>query len=320
MKTKVVFIILYAILFVSCSKKDNNRTIAEVEGIKINLDSIDIIVSEQIFELRRKVIDIEIAKILIDKEADRNKLSNKELIQYQIKDKSKKITLLDIEKYILDQNITDANIDTSNIISYLTAYYEKERQEEFIDSLKYIYQINMNLLPENLRSIDVSNIYSHSFNDVNNGSVNVYIFSDYLCPSCQKSEKILSKLFAKYSTKVNFYFVFYSSYIDKTALACEAASLQDKFWEMHNSIFSNIEQINQPNFFVETANKIGIDTLKFREDFESEEVLTKLMKNKQLISEKEIYSTPTFVVNNEVLDFDNSIFYLETLIKQKLND
>ncbi len=166
----------------------------------------------------------------------------------------------------------------------------------------------------------MSNIDSHSFKEANNNIVNVYIFSDYLCPSCQKSEKILSKLISKYKTKVNFHFVFYSSYIDKTALACEAASMQDKFLEMHNIIFNNLEKINQPNFFVETANRIGIDTLKFREDFESELILTKLMKNKQLISERKIYSTPTYVVNNKVIDFENSIFHLESLIKTKLND
>ena len=96
--------------------------------------------------------------------------------------------------------------------------------------------------------------------------------------------------------------------------------MQNKFWEMHHSIFNNIEQINQPNFYFETANKIGLDTLKFRNDFESEQVLTKLIRNKQLITEKGVYSTPTFIVNNKVLDFDNSIFYLETLIKKELND
>ncbi len=138
MKTKVVYLI-FIIFFVSCSKKDNIVAIAE--GIEISLDSVDITISKQIFKLRNKIIDMEIAKILIKKEADKNNLSIKELIQKQIKNKSKNISLLDIEKYVLDQNITDA--DTSNIISYLTTYYEKERQDEFVDSLKYIYQINI---------------------------------------------------------------------------------------------------------------------------------------------------------------------------------
>ena len=44
-----------------------------------------------------------------------------------------------------------------------------------------------------------------------------------------------------------------------------------------------------------------------------------LKTKKQLIS-KQIYSTPTFIVNNKVLDGKYAINYLENVINEELNN
>ena len=48
-------------------------------------------------------------------------------------------------------------------------------------------------------------------------------------------------------------------------------------------------------------------------------ILKRLLKNKDLLASNKIYSTPTFIVNNKVLDSKYSIDYLEDVISKQLN-
>jgi len=315
MKIKILIIILISIFIISCK----NNIIAKIGESEISTTKIDSIISTQVFELKQKAIDLEISKLLLENEAKKNNISLEQLVKKEITSKSRIITLEDIKNYIINQNLDTTKIDTTIIINYLKLYFEKERQIHFVDSLKYSYDLNINLLPDNIKSIDLTNVSYHSFNNLNNNTI-VYIISDYLCPTCQKSEKILKKLITKYNNKVDFRFVYYSSYIDKPAIACEAASKQNKFWQMHDSIFDNTNKINMPNYYIELANSIGLDTNIYKQNLEDEQILKDLLNNKKLLFEKGIYSTPVFIVNNKVLDFDNSIFYLDNLINNQINE
>ena len=136
---------------------------------------------------------------------------------------------------------------------------------------------------------------------------------------CQKSEKILKTLYKKYNNKVNFKFVYYSNYIDKSALACVAAARQNKFKEMHDIIFENTDLLNQDSVCFYFAKKIGLDTERLKKDINDKQILKILLDNKDLLISKEIYSTPTFIVNGKVLDDKYAVDYLEDVIIEEIN-
>ena len=46
----------------------------------------------------------------------------------------------------------------------------------------------------------------------------VFILSNFDCPSCQQAEETLQNLYNKYNNKINFKFVYFSDYIDKDAI------------------------------------------------------------------------------------------------------
>lgn len=184
-------------------------------------------------------------------------------------------------------------------------------------SLKQYYPLRIKLRPPFFSTVDTKNLYSQSITS-DNAPLRVYIVSDFSCVNCQKAEVELQKLYKKYNNEVNFEFVFFSSYISKATIACGAADRQGKFRLMHDKIFDNLEVLDQDSVYYRFAQDLGIDIEKFSKDMNDGEILRKIMGNKNYLIENNIVSTPTFIINNKILDHKYSIHYLEDMINDEL--
>lgn len=210
-----------------------------------------------------------------------------------------------------------SNFDTSSIFNYLKTIHQKNRQAQYIDSIKQYISIKIKLQPPIYNIVNTNEILFH---DLTESKLNteVFIITDFRCPACQHAEKELKKLYEKYNNIVSFKFVFFSDYIGKSALACEAAANQDKFKQMHDIIFDNPELLHQDYVYHNFAEEIGLNMAEYEEDANSTELLKDLINNKELLISKKIYSTPTFIVNGKVLDNRYAIDYLEDVIIEEL--
>lgn len=195
---------------------------------------------------------------------------------------------------------------------------QKERQYQYIDSLKQYYSLMVKLRPPFYNTIETSNLFSQNITS-DKAAFKVYIVSDFSCISCQKAEIELQKLYRKYNKKVNFKFVYFSDYINKSAIACEAAARQGKFKLMHDEIFENIESLHQDSIYFHFARDMGMDIEIFFKDMNDDAILKRLMDNKNYLIANNIFTTPTFIVNNKILDHKYSIHYLEDIIIEELN-
>jgi protein-disulfide isomerase len=101
-------------------------------------------------------------------------------------------------------------------------------------------------------------------------------YGDYQCPYCGAAYPVLKKLLKKFSREVKFVFRNFPlsemhEYALSAAIAAEAASLQDKFWEMHDAIYENQENLDDLYLF-KLAEKIGLNMEKFKSDIQKEEL------------------------------------------------
>ncbi len=183
---------------------------------------------------------------------------------------------------------------------------------------KYTGIHKIKLQPPFYNIVKTNELLSNNLTE-NKSTTEVFIISDFNCPACQKAEKELNKLYEKYNNDVNFKFVFYSDYIDKGALACEAAANQNKFRQMHDIIFSNPNLLQQENIYEDFAVELGLNIYEFEDNINNPELLRELIRNKELLVSMKIYSTPTFIVNGKILDSKYAISYLEDVIIDELN-
>jgi protein-disulfide isomerase len=143
-----------------------------------------------------------------------------------------------------------------------------------------------------------------------NSSVTFIEYSDFECPACYRFFPIMSELKQQYGDRVKFQFRHFPLVeIHQNALiasrAAEAASKQDKFWDMHTQLFVNQPQWSQsPNaasLFEDYAQQIGLDVEQFKEDLRSDEVNRTVQADRAYAREQGYNSTPTFVLNGEEL-------------------
>jgi len=146
------------------------------------------------------------------------------------------------------------------------------------------------------------------------GEITIVEFSDFQCPACKTVGEPLEEIMQKYQGKVRLVYRYFPlTSIHKNALisaqAAEAASLQGKFWEMHDKLFqgqTSWEGVDDPReMFSAYARELGLDEEKFKADLEKAEVKQAVNLDLSAAMKYQLTGTPSFFVNGVKTDFEN---------------
>lgn len=126
-------------------------------------------------------------------------------------------------------------------------------------------------------------------------------YGDYQCPHCGHAYPIIKAIQEKLGDNVKFIFrnfplqEMHPNAVN-AAVATEAASMQGKFWEMHDIIFENQHHLGD-NHIKAYAEKIGLDVPKFENDFTEEALLQKVEEDFESGIRSGVNGTPCFFIN-----------------------
>jgi protein-disulfide isomerase len=84
------------------------------------------------------------------------------------------------------------------------------------------------------------------------------------------------------------------------AHAAEAASLQGKFWEMHDSLFGDQGHLDPPHLW-ERAERLGLDLDRFEADRRSQAVAERVERDFRSGIRAGVTNTPTLFVDGRAL-------------------
>ena len=150
-------------------------------------------------------------------------------------------------------------------------------------------------------------------------------YSDFQCPFCAQYAPMLASLRQTYGDRVRFVFRFYPlanhKYATIAAKAAYAASLQGKFWEMHDLLFQNqkewSESADPRPFFDAYAESLGLDLDTFHADADAQST-TDFIKRQAAEGKKGgVTHTPWFVVGDSVV-LPRSLEQFDKLIREAL--
>lgn len=152
--------------------------------------------------------------------------------------------------------------------------------------------------------------------------VTVVVFSDYQCPYCSKLEPTLNQVMAAYPNDVKMVFkdfpLSFHQHAKNAAKAARAAGEQGKFWEMHDMIFENYNQLND-NIYKELAAKLQLNEAKFLADFNSNKYDNLIQQDITLGQNSGVGGTPTLFMNGKRMQgrsFDDFKTLIEGYIKK----
>jgi protein-disulfide isomerase len=130
----------------------------------------------------------------------------------------------------------------------------------------------------------------------------VVVYGDYECPYCAAE-------LAKVEGRIVFrHFPVVSKHprSRRLAQAAEAAALQGRFWEMHDSLFADQGHLDEPHLW-DRARALGLDLDRFEADRRSEEVAARVERDFRSGIAAGVMRTPTlFWLSDEGAGTSNS--------------
>jgi protein-disulfide isomerase len=137
-------------------------------------------------------------------------------------------------------------------------------------------------------------------------SVRLVEYADFECPYCGMAEPYAHQVVERFHDEIALVFrpfplVEIHPHAMQAAQAAEAASLQRKFWEMHDLLFANQKRLDEASL-LQYAQSIGLDLDRFRQDFASRGVLDAISESVARGKEQGVAGTPTFFLNGQLLE------------------
>ncbi len=126
-------------------------------------------------------------------------------------------------------------------------------------------------------------------------------FADFQCPFCARNVPLVEQVLKAYPEQVRFvYKEFPLTSIHAHALAASraavAAQLQDKYWEMHDKLFENYQNL-APDALERYATEVGLDVERWKADMESPQVDKRVQDDLRLGRSIGVRGTPTMFVD-----------------------
>jgi protein-disulfide isomerase len=143
--------------------------------------------------------------------------------------------------------------------------------------------------------------------------VTIVEFSDFQCPACGAAFPAAQQMFEQFKDRIRFVYRHFPltglhPFAVSAAEASECAAEQEKFWEMHDSLFqqqsswtaaSNLDEAKQNIRSI--ADSLGLDLPSFDQCLSSREKLSKVQEDMDAAVRFGINSTPTFFINGKMV-------------------
>ena len=136
-------------------------------------------------------------------------------------------------------------------------------------------------------------------------TVTLVEYGDYQCPHCGHAYPLVKQLLTEKGDA--FRFVFRNFPLNEVhpvammaALAAEAAGKQEKFWQMHDLIFEQRQNLSG-DILLNLAEQAGLNLQQFANDWRQQSTTDKVESDFESGIRSGVNGTPTFFVNGALL-------------------
>ena len=288
---------------------DRDRVLAKINGenvtsgdIEDNLKPVIFSAQQQIYNLRKKELELRINDVLLEREAQKRGITTKALLDAELVSKAKKIGETDAQAFY-DANKEKINGEFAQVKTQLIAYLQEQQQGSaeiaFADQLRKTATIQIFITaPE-------PPVYSISTDDQpvkgnKSAPVTIIEFTDYQCPTCAQQQPIIEDLMKEYGDKVKLVIRDFplNQHPDafKAAEAAEAAREQGKYWEYIAILFQHQSALGVDKL-KEYASQLNLNRDKFDAALESGRLADSVRRDIQDGMKLGLNSTPTIFIN-----------------------
>jgi protein-disulfide isomerase len=277
--------------------------------------------AQAIYESRRAVLDEMIGTQLIAADAKARGTDSATLIAQEITSKVTPPTEEEISAwYAANQaRVQGASLDQvrAPIRSLLIQERTSTARDAYVDRLKQATPVSITLDPPRLAVSDAG----RPGRGPENAPVQIIEFSDFECPFCFRVTPTVASLLEAYGDRVRLVYRHYPLPNHPNARpAAEAAACaheQGKFWEYHDRLFANQQQLGAADL-KKHAVELGLDAGKFNACVDSRKYQKDVDADMDAAQALGVSGTPHFFINGRPLSGAQPIENFRAIIDDEL--
>ena len=201
---------------------------------------------------------------------------------------------------------------------YMIDSSRRRYREMFISNLRRTFKVTTNLDP--LRTEVVTAGYPSR--GPARATVTIVEFADFECPFCGGLYPTLKALEKNYADRVRFvYRQFPLTNMHPNAQKAAEASLcandQQRFWEFHDSLFSDQARLDVASL-KQRAQTLGLNTTTFNSCLDSGKQVDAIQKDRDDARKIGVTSTPTLFINGRLLSGNRPYTEIRDVIEDEL--
>jgi protein-disulfide isomerase len=156
-----------------------------------------------------------------------------------------------------------------------------------------------------------------------NAAVTILVYGDYECPYTRAFEQSIAQLRRHDGDAFRYVFWFFPlreihPYAEMAAEAAEAVSAlagREAFWKMHDALFANQNDLEQPNL-EQQANTTGVDQGAFHDALETHRFAARVERDVRSGIANGVNGTPSVFINGERYRGGRDVATLREVLQQ----
>jgi protein-disulfide isomerase len=290
---------------------DRKRVAAVVGEESITLGEIEDVIrplnfkaQEQVYDLRKERLEVKINDILLQQEAKRRSLTIAELLEAEVKSKTKELTeerlraFYELNKAALKGDYAQLK---EPLAQFLQSREKSIAEEAFAAELRRKAAIQLFLAEPEPPVYDIA-IDDQPAKGNPSAAVTIVEFTDYQCPSCASLQPAVELLLKEFGDKarlvVRDFPLRQHAYAFKAAEAAEAAREQGKYWE-YAALLYGAQTALAVEDLKKYAGQLGLDRQMFDQALASGKFTDQVRRDLQDGIKVGVYSTPAIFMNGK---------------------
>jgi predicted DsbA family dithiol-disulfide isomerase len=306
----------------AASAQSGGKRIAVVNGEVITEDQVQAAAREDLaaLELKRAQFETELARNkstamenaleeivtqkVLDAEAKKKNMTPDQLVNTEVDAKVAVPSDEAVEQF-WTENASRINITKEQALPQIRQYLQQQDRQRnlsaYVEKLKTAYKVESFFEPART---DVAS-QDHPVRGLAKAPVTIVEFSDFECPYCGALYPTLKDIEKNYADKVRIVFRQYPltsihPNAEKAAEASLCANEQQKFWELHDAMFTDQHNLSV-SALKEKAVQLKLNTEQFNTCLESGKYVEAIRKDVAEGSKVGVTGTPAMFVNGRFL-------------------
>ena len=303
---------------------DRSVTMADLdEAWRQNDAAARIQMLQDLYDTRRRTLDLVIGDMLVDRQAVARGISRDDLLAQELESRTLPVTDEDIALLYRQNENAFGGRTLEDMRAELRMFLDQQRPTQalyaFMRELRAdASDVQIDLEPP--RTVIEIDADDRVFGPPS-AAVEIVEFSDFQCPFCQRLTGTLEQLKSEYGGDIRLVFKDYPlpnhAQAFKAAEAGNCASQQGKFWELHDTMFSRQSELGVDDL-KRHAGELGMDQAAFDACLDSGQFADHVNADLTLGQQYGVSSTPTVFINGRAVMGAMPFEVFDEIIREEL--